>query len=169
MTFSFFSFVPDKSMVLIVIGITPFLALAVPKRIAPDIEGPGQAYMAGVIGGAMQLVSGVTGPILDIFYVRTGMTRQVNVSTKAAAQVMGHLTKVTYFGAWWPIRLAATSAMAGHGLCRRLRGDGHDPVARLPRPAVGQAVLLLDAAGHPRVGAVYIAQGVWEMATNEQD
>jgi len=84
-TFSFFSFVPDKSMVLIAIGLTPFLALAVPRRIAPNIEGPGQAFMAGVIGGAIQLVSGVTGPLLDIFYVRTGMTRQVNVATKAAA------------------------------------------------------------------------------------
>ena len=40
----------------------------------------------------------VTGPILDIFYVRSGMTRQMNVSTKAAAQVTAHLSKVAYFG-----------------------------------------------------------------------
>ena len=118
--------------------------------IAPNIERRGQAFLAGAIGGALQLVAGVTGPILDIFYVRTGMTRQVNVSTKSAAQVMGHLTKVTYFGAlvanpagrdsqqWLVMAFAAV-----------LRGARHDPVARRPRPAVGQAVLLLDAAGHP--------------------
>ena len=108
--FSFFSFVPPKALVLIVMGLTPFVALAVPQRIAPDIERDGQAFLAGLIGGAMQLVSGVTGPLLDIFYVRTGMTRQVNVATKAAAQVLGHLTKVAYFGVVIEARPAATSS-----------------------------------------------------------
>ena len=70
--FSFFDFVPPKSMILIAVGITPFIALAVPQRIAPNIERGGQAFLAGAIGGAIQLVSGVTGPLLDIFYVRTG-------------------------------------------------------------------------------------------------
>ena len=97
--FSFFDFVPDKALVLLVVGLTPFVALAVPRSIAPDVERGGQAFLAGVIGGAMQLVAGITGPLLDIFYVRTGMTRQVNVATKAGAQVLGHLTKVTYFAA----------------------------------------------------------------------
>src|SRR5215475_15094064 len=97
--FSFFAFVPDKAVVLLAVGLTPFVALAVPQRIAPDVERGGQAFLAGAIGGAMNLVAGVTGPLLDIFYVRTGMTRQVNIATKAAAQVLGHLTKVVYFGA----------------------------------------------------------------------
>ena len=128
--FSFFSFVPDKALVLIVMGLTPFVALAVPQRIAPDIERGGQAFLAGVIGGAMQLVSGVTGPLLDIFYVRTGMTRQVNVATKAAAQVLGHLTKVTYFAVviegpagrdleqWLVMAYAACFAVLGTTLSR---------------------------------------------------
>jgi hypothetical protein len=94
--FSFFDFVPDKALVLMVIGLTPFVALSVPRTLAPDIERGGHAFWQA-IGGAMRLVAGITGPLLDIFYVRTGMTRQVNVSTKAAAQVLGHLTKVTYF------------------------------------------------------------------------
>ncbi|MFO1079150.1 MAG: TSUP family transporter [Reyranellaceae bacterium] len=97
--FSFLDFVPDKALVLMAVGLTPFVALAVPQSLAPNIERGGQAFLAGAIGGAIQLVSGVTGPLLDIFYVRTGMTRQVNVATKAAAQVLGHLTKVVYFGA----------------------------------------------------------------------
>ena len=57
--FSFFDFVPPKSMILIAVGITPFIALAVPQRIAPNIERGGQAFLAGAIGGAIQLVSGV--------------------------------------------------------------------------------------------------------------
>ena len=83
--FSFFSFVPPKPLVLITVGLTPFVALAVPQRFAPNIERRGQAFLAGLIGGTMQLVAGVTGPLLDIFYVRSGMTRQVNVATKVGA------------------------------------------------------------------------------------
>ena len=118
--FSFFDFVPDKALVLMAVGLTPFIALAVPQRIAPNIERGGQAFLAGAIGGAIQLVSGVTGPLLDIFYVRTGMTRQVNVATKAAAQVLGHLTKVHLFrhgdrGSGRP----RPRTVAGHGLTPR--------------------------------------------------
>src|SRR5437899_4445253 len=47
--FSFFDFVPDKALVLLAVGLTPFVALAVPQRIAPDIERGGQAFLAGVI------------------------------------------------------------------------------------------------------------------------
>src|SRR5918996_1042998 len=49
--FSFFDFVPDKALVLMAVGLTPFIALAVPQRFAPDIERGGQAFLAGVIGG----------------------------------------------------------------------------------------------------------------------
>ena len=115
--FSFFAFVPPKGLVLMAVGLTPFVALAVPRSIAPNIERGGQAFLAGAIGGAMQLVAGVTGPILDIFYVRTGMTRQVNVSTKAAAQVHGpsHQGHLFRRAGRQPGR-PRPRAMAGHGL-----------------------------------------------------
>src|SRR4029453_13865735 len=109
----------------------PFIALAMPQRLARDIERGGHAFTAGAIGGALQLVAGVTGPILDMFYVRTGMTRQMNVSTKAAAQVMGPLTKVAFFGAliddpagcdleqWLVMAYACGFAVLGTTLSRR--------------------------------------------------
>jgi uncharacterized membrane protein YfcA len=148
------------------VGLTPFIALAVPQRIAPDIERGGQAFLAGVIGGAMQLVSGVTGPLLDIFYVRTGMTRQVNVATKAAAQVLGHLSKVAYFAAviegpagrdleqWLVMAYAACFAVLGTTLSRSLLDRMSDKqFYRWTR-----RVIL-------GVGAVYAGQGVWLMVT----
>ena len=163
--FSSLAFVPPKWAVLMAVGLTPFVALSVPQTLAPNIERRGQAFLAGAIGGALQLVSGVTGPILDIFYVRSGMTRQVNVSTKAAAQVMGHLTKVTYFGAlvadpagrdwqqWAVMAFAAIFAVIGTTLSRgfldRLSDKQFYYWAR-------RVILAL--------GAVYIAQGLWQMA-----
>ena len=162
--FSFFDFVPPKSMVLIAVGATPFIALAVPQRIAPNIERGGQAFLAGAIGGAIQLVSGVTGPLLDIFYVRTGMTRQVNVATKAAAQVLGHLTKVVYFAAviegpagrdpeqWLVMGFAAAFAVLGTTLSRSFLDRMSD---KQFYHWTRRVILAL--------GAVYIGQGLWMM------
>jgi uncharacterized membrane protein YfcA len=164
LVFSSLTFVPSKSLVLMAVGLTPFVALAVPQRIAPNIEARGQAFAAGMIGGALQLVSGVTGPILDIFYVRTGMTRQVNVSTKAAAQVLGHLTKVVYFGAlvadpggrgweqWAVMAFAATFAVLGTTLSKSFLNRMSD---KQFYHWTRRVILAL--------GGVYIAQGVWQM------
>jgi uncharacterized protein len=162
--FSFFDFVPDKALVLMTLGLTPFVALAVPQRVAPDIERGGQAFLAGAIAGALQLLSGVTGPILDIFYVRTGMTRQVNVATKAAAQVLGHLTKVTYFAVlidnpagrdleqWLVMAYAACFAVLGTTLSRSFLDRMSD---RQFYYWTRRVILAL--------GAVYVGQGIWLM------
>jgi uncharacterized membrane protein YfcA len=163
--FSSLAFVPPKWAVLMAIGVTPFIALSVPLSLAPNIERRGQAFLAGAIGGALQLVSGVTGPILDIFYVRSGMTRQMNISTKAAAQITGHLTKVTYFGAlvvdpggrgleqWLVMGFAAVFAVLGTTLSRRVL----DRLSDRQFYYWTRRVILA-------IGAVYIAQGAWVMA-----
>ena len=152
------------------VGLTPFVALAVPQRIAPNIERRGQAFLAGAIGGAMQLVSGVTGPMLDIFYVRTGMTRQVNVATKAAAQVLGHLTKVDLFRRadrrpgrprleqWLVMAFAAVFAVLGTTLSRSFLDRMSD---KQFYHWTRRVILAL--------GAVYIAQGVWQMVATDDD
>lgn len=164
--FSFFDFVPDKALVLMAVGLTPFIALAVPQRVAPNIERGGQAFLAGAIGGAIQLISGVTGPLLDIFYVRTGMTRQVNVATKAAAMVLGHLSKVTYFAVlidnpagrdleqWLVMAYAACFAVLGTTLSRSFL----DRMSDKQFYHWTRRVIL-------GLGAVYVGQGIWLMVT----
>jgi uncharacterized membrane protein YfcA len=163
--FSSFAFVPPKWTVLMAVGLTPFVALSVPQSIAPNIERRGQAFLAGAIGGALQLVAGVTGPILDIFYVRSGMTRQSNVSTKACAQVMGHLTKVVYFGAlvanpgghdpvqWLVMAFAALFAVIGTTLSRGFL----DRLSDKQFYYWTRRVILA-------IGVVYIGQGIWQVA-----
>jgi uncharacterized membrane protein YfcA len=164
--FSFFSFVPDKALVLRMVGLTPFIALSVPKSISPDVERGGHALLAGVIGGAMQLVAGITGPLLDIFYVRTGMPRQVNVATKSAAQVLGHITKVAYFGAlvsnpggrdleqWLVMAYAACFAVLGTTLSRSVLDRLSD---RQFYYWTRRVILAL--------GLVYVGQAAWLMAS----
>jgi uncharacterized protein len=47
---------------------------------------------------ALQLISGVSGPILDVFFVKTELGRKEIIATKAAIQSIGHVLKLIYFG-----------------------------------------------------------------------
>jgi uncharacterized membrane protein YfcA len=44
-------------------------------------------------------VGGVSGPVLDVFFVRSEMDRRSVVATKASTQVLGHFVKIAFFGA----------------------------------------------------------------------
>jgi len=46
----------------------------------------------------LQLIAGVSGPILDLFFVQSGLDRRGIVATKAAVQTLGHALKLAYFG-----------------------------------------------------------------------
>ncbi len=47
----------------------------------------------------LNLTAGVAGPLLDIFFVRTELTRHQIVATKATTQVFSHFAKVAVYGA----------------------------------------------------------------------
>src|SRR5690606_21959178 len=40
---------------------------------------------------------GVSGPLLDAFFIRTQMDRRAVVATKAACQTVSHMAKLVYF------------------------------------------------------------------------
>jgi uncharacterized membrane protein YfcA len=56
-------------------------------------------YFAGTVNSALHLTSGATGPLLDVFFVRSALSRHENVATKAAVQSIGHTLKIGCF-AW---------------------------------------------------------------------
>jgi uncharacterized membrane protein YfcA len=47
---------------------------------------------------ATNLLAGVGGPLLDVFFQRVEMTRHQVVATKAVAQSLGHISKIIFFG-----------------------------------------------------------------------
>ena len=99
MVFFSFVFVPDKRIVMILLGIIPFLGRMVPADLLPQATRRGGAEMCGLICTSLQFLSGVSGPMLDMFFVRTALDRRAVVATKAACQVATHLAKLLYFGA----------------------------------------------------------------------
>ena len=54
-------------------------------------------------------LAGVSGPVFDVFFVRSGFDRKDVVATKAVIQVFGHFLKVAYFG---PLLVASGEAVA---------------------------------------------------------
>jgi uncharacterized membrane protein YfcA len=92
--------VVSKPVALIAMGFTPFVALALPEKLHLNVERRGHPFGCGMICSALSLTAGVSGPILDIFFVRSQMRRHAVVATKAATQSLSHLLKIAYFGAF---------------------------------------------------------------------
>ena len=97
LVFAAWKFEPDERLVLLALGLLPLASLALPQRRSLQIVDFGRAEVAGLVCTGTQLISGVSGPLLDMFFVRTEMDRRAVVATKAACQVVTHLTKSAYF------------------------------------------------------------------------
>jgi uncharacterized protein len=96
--FAAMRYVPDQATVFIALGILPFVGLALPDSLAPRADRRFGSELCGFISTALQLVSGVSGPALDIFLVRSPLDRRAVVATKALCQVATHALKFAYFG-----------------------------------------------------------------------
>ena len=96
--FSFVGFVPERVLVLLTLGALPFIAVIVPRQYVIQAPQRGGSEICGLLNGSMQFIAGVSGPVLDIFFLRTDMDRRSIVATKAACQAAAHLAKLIYFG-----------------------------------------------------------------------
>lgn len=96
--FASLQLVVSKPVSLVAMGLTPFLALALPERLHLNVERRGHPLACGVVCSALSLMAGVSGPILDVFFVRSKMTRHSVVATKAMTQSFTHVLKIAYFG-----------------------------------------------------------------------
>ena len=98
-SFALVALLPSKGVALLMLGLTPFFALMLPPQWRLNVVKPVHAVASGAICMMLQLVAGVSGPILDVFFNQSGLDRKGIVSTKAAVQTLGHALKLVYFGA----------------------------------------------------------------------
>lgn len=90
--------VVGKAAALILMGFTPFVALLLPEKLHLNVERRGHSVLCGLVCVAISLTAGIAGPILDVFFVRSKMTRYAVVATKAMTQTLSHMLKIAYFG-----------------------------------------------------------------------
>ena len=84
----------DKRLVYLFLGLIPF-AVWLPKRfIHLNVMKRRDAMLSGAIVSGLNTIAGVSGPILDMFFVESDMTRQEIVANKSASQVIAHIFKV---------------------------------------------------------------------------
>ena len=89
---------PSKPLTYLLLGLVPALVWLPRGWLALDAERASHAVAAGFLVTALNLVAGVAGPLLDVFFVRTRMGRHSVVATKAGTQVLSHAAKVLVYG-----------------------------------------------------------------------
>lgn len=89
-------YLPAPAVVFVALGLTPFVAALLPRGVL-DFERPLAASVCGALVAAVQLLAGAAGPLLDVAFVDTRLTRHQVVATKAVTQVFSHLLKIAYF------------------------------------------------------------------------
>jgi uncharacterized membrane protein YfcA len=98
LVFAVVKLVVSKPVALVAMGLTPFITLALPEKLHLNVERRGHASACGFICSTLSLTAGVSGPILDVFFVRSKMSRHAVIATKAMTQSLSHILKIAYFG-----------------------------------------------------------------------
>lgn len=162
------AFVPSKVVMYFLLGIVPFAAAAVPQKWALDVTKRGAAETCGFLVTLLNLTAGVAGALLDVFFVRTTLTRHQVVATKAVTQTLSHILKLIYFGIiveavtgnrsglhemsilpWWLFAVALPLSMLGTTAGKKLL----DRMTDMHFRKWSQRITLM-------IGAVLLAQGV---------
>jgi uncharacterized membrane protein YfcA len=89
---------PGQQMVFLLLGLTAFLVWIPKAWVDINVERPFQAEICGFLVQTLNTLSGVAGPLLDLFFVKTELSRQAVVATKAATQVAAHAVKIAFWG-----------------------------------------------------------------------
>jgi uncharacterized membrane protein YfcA len=90
---------PTRATLYLLMGLVPGLVWLPQGWVKVDASRPPQAFICGLGVTGMNLTAGVAGPLLDVFFVRTALTRHQIVATKAATQVFSHAMKIIVYGA----------------------------------------------------------------------
>ncbi len=117
-------YVPSTPLTYLLLGLVPLLVWLPKGVLRLDASRPGHAVAAGLAVTSVNLVAGVAGPLLDVFFVRTSLGRHAVVATKAATQVLSHTAKVALYGGpllseggadlpWTTLLLAVPLSMLG--------------------------------------------------------
>lgn len=154
---------PPPALVYLLLGAMPVAARLLP-RLRLDVTRPEQAMACGFLVTVFQLLSGVSGPLLDMFFVETRLGRHAVVGTKAVTQTAAHLLKLLYFGALlgdlgapalpgWLLALIALMAILGTSLGKRVLDGLSDERFRL----LSRQVILA-------IGIGCLGRGLWLLA-----
>jgi uncharacterized protein len=152
-------YVPDKAVALLALGITPFLVRLIPANLKPDPMNFLHGGIFGTICMTLMLLTGVTGPILDTYFLGGGLERRQIIATKAICQLFGHFAKLVYFGGLVAEAGAIDPVMAGLAIAASILGTtAAKPVLeRLTDTQYREWTWYIVSA----IAGFYVLQGSW--------
>lgn len=161
--FSVLQLVGSRPVVYLILGATPFVSTLLPASLKLNVDRRGHAFLCGVVCTMLALLAGVSGPLLDVFFLHSAMDRRGVIATKAVSQTFSHLVKIVYFGIllssaqgsveWWFALLMVGLAVVGTTLSRKVLEAMSDKDFRVwTRRTVSV------------IGVFYLANGLWALA-----
>ncbi len=95
---TFWRYVAPKPVALILLGVSPFLVKLFPADLKPNPERLRDGLVYGASSMSLMLLAGVSGPLIDTFFLGGTMERRQIVATKSICQFCCHGMKFLYFG-----------------------------------------------------------------------
>src|SRR5262249_15414849 len=129
-----------------------------PSVIRQYIEWLGVLFITGVATTIIQILAGVGGLFLDIFFQKSMLDRKTTNATKAVAQSFSHIVRVLYFGSLsgvgdlplWATGPAILLAVAGTSLAPFV-------IERMTDHGIRQSTRAIIFA----ISAVYLVRAGW--------
>ena len=127
--------VPDPAWVLLLLGLFAWLGQWRKSLQGLNLTKPLTTVVCGFLVTFAPLLAGAAGPLLDLFYLNSGLGRQSVVANKALTQTIGHTLRIVYYGllihvqselAWWIFPLVIVAAIAGTRTGVRILARWHD-------------------------------------------
>lgn len=156
---AFLSVTLSAPALFLVLGLVPLLVWLPKDRFALDARRTADGLAGGVLVTGLNVVAGVSGPLLDVFFQQVDADRRAVVATKAACQVLSHAVKIAYYAgpafslaaapALWMLALAVPLSIAGTTLGARV-------LARITDANFRHWTKWIVTG----VGAVYVARGL---------
>lgn len=158
-----FTLILPRPWLFIVLGLVPLIVWLPKSVFALDATKPGQGIACGVSVTGLNVIAGVSGPLLDTFFQNVEADRRSIVATKAATQVAAHVVKIAYYiapalaagegGSFWLIAVAIPLSVIGTTLGAKVLDRMSEDVFRrwTKRLVTG-------------IGAYYFVGGVWMLS-----
>jgi uncharacterized membrane protein YfcA len=152
------AFVPDKATVYLALGLMPFAIEVLPASISPDIQRRGVPFFTGMITTVVQIIAGVGGLFLDIFFQKSKLDRKTTNATKAVAQTFSHIVRMFYFGSLAGMGDLPLAALAP-GILLAIAGTSLAPyvIERMTDHGYRQWTRAIIFA----ISAVYLVRAAW--------
>lgn len=119
---AYWRYVPSTPVALILLGLSPFVTRIIPVTYRPNPERLLHGIAYGSASMTLMLLTGVSGPLIDTYFLGGKLERREIVATKAICQILSHGAKFIYFGGLVQDASGADPVMAGLAIAASMIG-----------------------------------------------